>query len=196
MVRFLHLYFIQNLAWMVVCTIPFLHSCAFNIEITSQRTALENQILGSYEEIDASYSLLSSVRSVDESGNVKALTVSAQRKSSVEAKQRQAFNKDDIEEYKDLLAVGEGNDGLLKVVDIKKLDELSRQQKDLLKIILAEENSDRRTIWERVIEQSPDLSKNNIDDVIRVFVKTARENEKLGRYFQLDGGDWTKKESK
>ena len=45
-----------------------------NVTIVDQKTALENQILGSYEELDNEVLLLASVRSVDEEGKLKPTT--------------------------------------------------------------------------------------------------------------------------
>ena len=42
-----------------------------NVTIVDQKTALENQILGSYEELGNDVLLLASVRSVDEEGKLK-----------------------------------------------------------------------------------------------------------------------------
>jgi hypothetical protein len=45
-----------------------------NVTIVGQKTALENQILGSYEEFGNEVLLLASVRSVDEEGKLKRLS--------------------------------------------------------------------------------------------------------------------------
>ena len=42
-----------------------------NVTIVDQKTALENQILGSYEELGNEVLLLASVRSLDEEGKLK-----------------------------------------------------------------------------------------------------------------------------
>ena len=45
-----------------------------NVTIVDQKTALENQILGSYEELGNDVLLLASLRSVDEEGKLKSAT--------------------------------------------------------------------------------------------------------------------------
>ena len=179
-------------------TLLLLAGCAFNFEITSGRTALEKQIIGSYQEIDESYTLLASVRAVDESGKVKKTKVSPERLLAVDAKQSQAFNHDDIEELKDQLVLGEGIDGLIKVVPAPqgRIDAVKPEVAALAKQLVAEENRDRAVIWIRVIEQSPELSEKNKQDVIKVFANTQREKEKLGRWIETSKGVWEKKEKK
>ena len=45
-----------------------------NVTIVDQKTALENQILGSFEELSNEVLLLASVRSIDEEGKLKPVT--------------------------------------------------------------------------------------------------------------------------
>ena len=70
-----------------------------NVTIIDQKTALENQILGSYEELGNEVLLLASVRSVDEEGKLKpVIEVPKGKRLALKAMQRQEFNRDDIRE--------------------------------------------------------------------------------------------------
>ena len=75
-------------------------SCSFKFELTSQKTALENQIMGNYRELEDD--LL--VTNFDRTS--KDIDAKSQRKStaSIElerAQKNREFNSDDIKELKD-----------------------------------------------------------------------------------------------
>jgi hypothetical protein len=72
-----------------------------NVTIADQKTALENQKLGSYEELSNDVLLLTSVRSIDEEGKLKPATEIPKGKlNGLRAMQRQEFNRDDIQDFK------------------------------------------------------------------------------------------------
>jgi hypothetical protein len=72
-----------------------------NVTIVDQKTALENQILGSYEELGNEVLLLASVRSVDEEGKLKpVIEIPKGKRLALKAMHRQEFNSDDIREFK------------------------------------------------------------------------------------------------
>ena len=108
-----------------------------NVTIVDQKTALENQILGSYEELSSEVLLLASVRSVDEEGKLKPTTEIPKGKlKALRAMQRQEFNRDDIQEFKQTLCAGEGNDGTLNFLTThaqKPMPNLKNLQKPLLR---------------------------------------------------------------
>ena len=71
----------------------FLSACAkelvgVNVTIIDQRTALENQVLGTYEDIGKDMMLLASVRSIDESGKLKEVDpIPKRKKEAIRARQ-------------------------------------------------------------------------------------------------------------
>lgn len=82
--------------------------------IVDQKTALENQILESYEELGNEVLLLASVRSSDEEGKLKpVIEVPKGKRKALRAMQRQELI---VTIFKNLKTpnVPEGNDGLLK----------------------------------------------------------------------------------
>jgi hypothetical protein len=86
-----------------------------NVTIVDQKTALENQIFESYEEQDNDVLLLASVRSIDEEVKLKPATKIPKGKlDTMRVMQRQGFNQDNLQDFKNPKVVGEGNDGLLK----------------------------------------------------------------------------------
>ena len=85
-----------------------------NVTVVDQKTALENQILGSYEELGNEMLLLASVRSVDEEGKLKTVAeIPPGKMKALRAMQRQEFNRDDMQTFKKTGCAGESNPGLL-----------------------------------------------------------------------------------
>ena len=106
----------MKLFWIKVLSIPVYFFCVtgcaeklvdVNVTIVDQKTALENQILGSYEELGSEVLLLASVRSVDEEGKLKpVIEVPKGKRKALRAMQRQEFNRDDIKGLKILHVQG------------------------------------------------------------------------------------------
>ena len=70
--------------------------------------------MGSYEELGNDVLLLASVWSIDEEVKLKPATEIPKGKlNALRVMQRQKFNQDDIQGFKNPQVAGEGNDGLL-----------------------------------------------------------------------------------
>ena len=168
--------------------------CTIQFDVTSQRTALENQILGTHKELDQDVVLISSVRAVDKDGSIKSNTFSTSHEMAVKAKQNQAYNQDDIKEFKDKQYVGENNDGLLEILPpgTGLIESINRRDKKILKVIVAEENRDRGIIWNRIITMNPELGKEHYTTVVDTFKKQNYENGNSGYWYKRNG-KWTQK---
>ena len=151
-----------------------------NVTIVDQKTALENQILGSYEELGNEVLLLASVRSVDEEGKLKpVIEVPKGKRLALKAIQRQEFNRDDILEFKSTSCVGEGNDGRLKYFE----DERILKDSDYKKFVLAifkEKNEDRLTILERIVATNKNFSDKDLPKVQKISASLNRDNAHAG----------------
>ena len=159
-----------------------------NVTIVDQKTALENQILGSYEELGNEVLLLASVRSVDEEGKIKpVIEVPKGKRLALKAMQRQEFNRDDIREFKSALCVGEGNDGLLKYFENERTLKDSDYKKFVL-AILKEENEDRLTILERIVATNENFSDKDLPKVQKISASLNRNNAHVGEKIQSDDG--------
>lgn len=174
----------------------FLAGCAeklvdVNVTIVDQKTALENQILGSYEELGNEVLLLASVRSVDEEGKLKpVIEVPKGKRKALKAMQRQEFNRDDIQEFKSTLCAGEGNDGLLKYFE----NERTLKDADYKKFVIAilkEENADRLTILQRIVATNEVFSEKDLPKVQNISASLNRDNALAGEKIQSDDGSWT-----
>lgn len=164
-----------------------------NVTIVDQKTALENQILGSYEELGNEVLLLASVRSVDEEGKLKpVIEVPKGKREALRAMQRQEFNHDDIQEFKKTLCAGEGNDGLLKYFDYEKTQK-DPKYKEFVMAIIKEENEDRLTILKRIVATNENFSENDLPRVQKISASLNRDNALAGEKIQSEDGVWSLK---
>ena len=161
-----------------------------NVTIVDQKTALENQILGSYEELGNEVLLLASVRSVDEEGKLKPATEIPQGKlNALRAMQRQEFNRDDIQEFKKSLIAGEGNDGLLKFFATQRT-KTDAKFKEFATAIIAEENEDRLVILKRIVATNENFTERDLPKVQKISASLNRDNAKPGEKIQQETGAW------
>lgn len=164
-----------------------------NVTVVDQKTALENQVLGSYEELGEDVMLLASVRSVDESGKLKAVKeVPPGKMKAVRAKQRQEFNQDDVNQFKKDGAAGEGKDGYLVFIETEKT-KTDAEYKKFVQTIVTEENEDRRAIYERIVATNTAFTEGDLPKVEKISASLNRDNAKTGEKIQLDNGSWSVK---
>jgi len=164
-----------------------------DVTVVDQKTALENQILGSYEELGNDMLLLASVRSVDEEGKLKTVAeIPPGKKKAIRAMQRQEFNRDDIQMFKRTGIAGEGNVGALIFFDNDRTRK-NPQFKKFAQAIIAEENQDRLTILKRTIATNEAFSEGDLPKVKKIFASLNRDSAKSGEKIQLENGEWTVK---
>ena len=168
-----------------------LTGCTFNFDVTGQRTALENQVMGSYRELDDDLILASSVRAVTPTKRV----MSTSRQKGVDAKLNQQFNQDDLAELEDLEILGESSSGAVVLlptrVNHKPLS--TKAQLELAKQIIDEENRDRASIWQRIIESNPNLAAKDLPQVRKTYANIRRQALRPGQWYQDDDGIWVRK---
>ncbi len=163
-----------------------LSACTFNFELTTQRTALENQVMGSYRELEDDLILVSSVRG----GKQAKAEMDQAHKRALDARQNQEFNRDDLDELKDKQIVGETALGAVALLPKGHGD---AKDAKLAQILVAEENHDREDIWKRIIDSNENLSAKDLPEVRRTYAKLQRDTARAGQWVQDEGGNWTKK---
>ncbi len=164
-----------------------------DVKVVDERTALENQILGSYEEINRDTLLLASVRSVDEAGNLKEVPpIPGKKREAIRAMQRRQFNKDDIESFKSTGCAGENNQGLLSFFPVEKTKK-DPAYEQLAKEIIKQENADRLVIMKRIVATNENFTKSDISKVQQIFAQLNRDGARDGDMVQTEGGGWIKK---
>ncbi len=154
------------------------------ITLTGEKTALENQIIGSFEQLTLQNQITTSARTI-EAGAVS----SEQQESVLRALQNQEFNKDEVEELKRARVVGENRFGFLEVLgnDRYAKDPL---YKKLVDQVVEEENRDRRIIYRKL---STVGSESGDETQGRAFAEMQQEKSPPGTMIQLPTGEWIEK---
>lgn len=179
----------------------FISACTLakvDVEVLSERTALENQILGTYNSLDREMLLVASVRGVDSEGNMKKPPQkSREQQDAIAAIQLIDFHSDDLSNFKTLGWVGENNIGLLKKFKLDKekapkdLKEFSdRFTHEELSAIIDQVNQARGVIMQRVIDMNENLKDNDMPKIQQIFAKLNAENAGVGEKIQDELGEW------
>ena len=159
------------------------------VRITGERTALENQVLGTYAQIQEDVWMVASVRSSEPGEQV---VVSQEKQRVLKAMQRREFNKDDVDELKRDGCVGENNQGLLEVRPTDRLAE-DPDYNTLVQTLVWEENEDRQIVMTRVIELNESLGPESEGEVAAVLAAMNRDSARPGDWIQLGNGTWARK---
>lgn len=159
------------------------------ITLTGEKTALESQILGAYEQLATQNLLTTSVRAGD---NTASNTLSEQQETVSKAMQNQKFNKDEIDDLKKDKVVGENNAGYLEILGGTKYDEDPVFNK-IVTQLAAEENRDRRIIYQRIISVNASSTPSNDGEPGAIFAKMQIEKSAPGTMIQLQDGQWIEK---
>ena len=173
-----------------------------NVEVVSERTTLENQVLGTYNALDREMLLAASVRGVDENGRMKIPPKKSRgRKDAVEAMQIIDFHSDDMRRFKDLGWVGENRSGLIEVLGMEKTSVPAELKafaegikKEELDSIVSYTNNARETIMQRVIDMNETLSDEDMPKIRKVFADMNATNALPGDKIEIGEGTWTIKE--
>ena len=162
-------------------------ACAFNFALTSQRTALENQVMGTYAELEDDLVLVASVRGNGQTE--RPLTL--KEKASI-ATQNRKFNQDDVDELKEKGLLGEDKAGSL-VIRAGEGDESDAATMKLANILVDEENRDRSVQWNYTIASNDNLTSADLQNVREAFAKLQRDKARPGEWIQLEDGKWIQK---
>ena len=163
------------------------------VTVVDERTALENQVLGTYQELNQQVMLVASVRYIDPKGKLKQTQELPQgKKDVVRALQRVSFNKDDLNRYKSLGMIGENNEGGITLLEPEKVEPADRAFVDNL---IKEENEDRLAIMSRIVETNETLSSADLPRVHKMFAALNRDKALKGERIQLESGKWIQKEA-
>ena len=171
------------------------------VDVVSERTALENQVLGTYNSLDQEMLLLASVRSVDSTGRIQEPPRSSQEhKDAMAVMQTLAFHTDDLQAFKRLGWVGENNEGLLTPFPMQK-ENVPEELKDFterygeaeFKAVVEEINKAREVVMRRVIATNENFAEADLPKIRRVFGKLNNESSLPGEKVQTEGGEWAVK---
>jgi uncharacterized protein YdbL (DUF1318 family) len=172
----------------IILPITLILACSIKtpeITLTGEKTALENQILGAYDQLTDNNLITTSKRtSADQ--NAKSQNQVVRR-----ALQTQQYNKDEVDELKRDHVVGENNKGYLEILehDIYHHDAAFRKIVDAL---VEEENANRGTIYQRVLALNHKSSTGE-DNAATIFAKMQFESSEPGTKIQQLNGLWIEK---
>ncbi|MBF0262127.1 MAG: DUF1318 domain-containing protein [Magnetococcales bacterium] len=163
------------------------------VTVVDERTALENQVLGSYAELQREVMLLTSVRAIDPQGRVerRGTPRTPEYRAVLRALQRQAFNRDDLDHFRKVGVIGENNQGGVTLLAVEKLPPEART---LAQRLVEEENQDRAAIWERLILAEEGLGEADLPRVRGIFAALNRDRARSGAWVQMQDGAWRMKE--
>jgi len=163
------------------------------VTVVDERTALENQVLGTYQELNQQVMLVASVRYIDPKGKLQQTQELPQgKKDVVRALQRVSFNKDDLNRYKSLGIIGENNEGGITLLEPEKVQPGDRA---FVENLVKEENEDRLAIMSRIVETNETLSPTDLPRVHKMFAALNRDKALKGERIQLDNGTWIQKDT-
>ncbi|MBN2357596.1 DUF1318 domain-containing protein [candidate division KSB1 bacterium] len=159
------------------------------LNVTGEKTALENQVLGTYKQLESDTWLIASSRAIGSNTNVE---MPSAKKEVMEAVQNRKFNKDDVDELKREKVIGENNRGYVEVLPHEKY-QTDEDFKRYVDQIVSEENRDRQIIFARIIminEASAGADKEKVNDVL---CKLNYDNSEPGTMIQTEEGEWIEK---
>src|SRR6056297_3180853 len=131
-----------------------------DVEMVSERTALENQVLGTYNSLDAQMLLAASVRGVDSATGAVSETPRHSRayKEFIDAMQTLDFHRDDLSAFNRLVRVRENNRGYITALGMERQDVpedlqkfVTRYTRSEFERVVSEVNAARKVLMEPVI---------------------------------------------
>lgn len=170
-----------------------------DVNVVSERTALENQVLGTYNSLSEDVLLVASVRGVSPTGKIDAPAKrSPEHQEAAQALENIAFHADDVEAFKRLGWVGENQEGTLTPFarensgtvppDLKTF--AARYSEGEFKQVVSEVNRSREILMLRVVQTNENFTAKDLPAIRKVFARINRQNSAPGSKVQEDDGRW------
>jgi hypothetical protein len=156
-----------------------------------QKTSLERQLIGELEPLSEEEILAASVRAANSTGDLAADDL---MQRAVAARQRQLFNRDDIDELKAAGCLGEGprTELLWRECELGSDPEVQSRGARLVN----EENADRAAVIDWVLATDPVLTPSDREQVVQIYSRLLLQNTKAGQWTKSEDGAWTQKPAK
>jgi uncharacterized protein YdbL (DUF1318 family) len=170
-----------------------------DVNVVSERTSLENQVLGSYNRLSEDMLLVASVRGVSPTGAIDApLKHSPEQVDATKAMETVAFHADDVEMFKRFGWVGENQEGLLSAftretpkVSTEELKSFAANYSEAeFQQVIKEVNQARETLMLRVVQTNENFTAKDLPAIRKVFAKINRQNSAPGAKIQDTDGQW------
>jgi hypothetical protein len=167
--------------------------------VVSERTSLENQVLGTYNSLSEELLLVASVRGVSPTGKIEARPErSPEQRDATRALETVSFHADDLESFKRLGWVGENREGLITPFpreipkslppDLKSFATLYNEEE--FRQVIDEVNQSREVLMQRVVQTNENFTAKDLPAIRKVFAKINRQNSAPGTRVQAEDGSW------
>ncbi|MFZ4857134.1 MAG: DUF1318 domain-containing protein [Desulfuromonadaceae bacterium] len=186
----------------VLCLALFISGCTLakvDVNVVSERTSLENQVLGTYNSLSQDMLLVASVRGVSPSGKIDAPPRhTPEQLDATRALETTAFHADDVETFKKFGWIGENNEGLLTSFTRETPKVTSEELKSFaatyseaeFQQVVKEVNQSRETLMMRVVQTNENFTLKDLPAIRTVFAKINRQNSAPGAKVQEADGRW------
>jgi uncharacterized protein YdbL (DUF1318 family) len=170
-----------------------------DVNVVSERTSLENQVLGSYNSLSEDMLLVASVRGVSPTGKIEsAPRHSAEQLDATRALETIAFHADDVESFKRFGWVGENQEGLLTPftreppkVSSEELKSFAANYSDAeFQQVIREVNQSRELLMLRVVQTNENFTVKDLPAIRTVFARINRQKSAPGSRVQDPDGRW------
>ena len=180
----------------------FISGCTLakvDVNVVSERTSLENQVLGTYNSLSEDMLMVASVRGVSPSGKIDAPPRhTPEQLDATRALETIAFHADDIESFKRFGWVGENQDGLLtpfvretpKVTSEELKSFAANYSEAEFQQVVKEVNQSRDVLMLRVVQTNENFTLKDLPAIRKVFAKINRQNSAPGSKVQDVDGRW------
>ena len=170
-----------------------------DVNVVSERTSLENQVLGTYNSLSEDMLLVASVRGVSPGGKIEAPPRhTPEQLDATRAMETIAFHADDVETFKKFGWVGENNLGLLTPfpretpkVTLEELKSFAANYSEAeFQQVVMEVNQSRETLMMRVVQTNENFTQKDLPAIRTVFARINRQNSAPGAKVQEADGRW------
>jgi len=163
-----------------------------SLNLTSDKTVVERQIIGDYMELEKDAWIVSSVKTTCSTG--RGASDMTGDPELLKAERVRSFHAERLASYKSEGAAGEGNDGFVAYMKSGKYETDAAQKKIILAVI-DEENSARRIIFRRTLfsMNNAEPSAEEVSAFGRLFADEQRSMAARGQWIQEKSGKWVKK---
>ncbi|MCB2156428.1 YdbL family protein [bacterium] len=168
----------------------------FNVDlfVVGEQTSLEKQVLGTYDSLGENLLIYSSVRGVSEDGSLKTPPPSTEsQQATYMAMRNREYNRGDIEGILREGIAGEANDGLLALRDEEAGAVIADLTRDEVERVVDEENADRQTILDRLVQTTPGVDESSRGEVAWIFAGLNHDLAPDGSWVQSRDGEWVRK---
>jgi uncharacterized protein YdbL (DUF1318 family) len=170
-----------------------------DVNVVSERTSLENQVLGTYNSLSEDMLLVASVRGVSPGGKIDASPRhTPEQVDATRAMETIAFHADDIETFKGFGWIGENQEGLLTTfaretpkVSSEELKSFAANYSEAeFQQVVKEVNQARDVLMMRVVQTNENFTIKDLPAIRKVFAKINRQNSAPGSKVQDADGRW------